>query len=110
MLRSQGSEVVFAIYGDGELRESLQRRDGSWQVEFAGPLAWAERGRAFAGASAVFVPSRYEPFGMVVAEAMLHRVPVLYRRSSGIAEAVDARDPGRARGHARRSRRRSPSC
>lgn len=90
MLRSQGSEVAFAIYGDGELRESLQRRDGSWQVEFAGPLAWAERGRAFAGASAVFVPSRYEPFGMVVAEAMLHRVPVLYPRSSGIAEAVDA--------------------
>lgn len=87
--KAEGSPITFAIYGDGELRASLQQREGSWQVEFAGPLAWAERGRAFSGASAVFVPSRHEPFGMVVAEAMLHRVPVLYPRSAGIAEAVD---------------------
>jgi glycosyltransferase involved in cell wall biosynthesis/uncharacterized protein YjbI with pentapeptide repeats len=90
LLKSRGSELAFAIYGDGELRRSLQDREGSWNVQFAGPLEWAERGRAFAGASAVFVPSRYEPFGMVVAEAMLHRVPVLYPTTAGIAEALDA--------------------
>jgi glycosyltransferase involved in cell wall biosynthesis len=88
-LKAEGSPIAFAIYGDGELRDSLRQREGAWQVALAGPLPWAERGRAFAGASAVFVPSRFEPFGMVVAESMLHRVPVLYPRSSGIAEAVD---------------------
>ena len=89
LLKERSPELAFAIYGDGELRDSLQRREGAWQVDFPGPLAWAERGKAFGGASAVFVPSRHEPFGMVVAEAMLHGVPVVYPLSSGIAEVVE---------------------
>jgi glycosyltransferase involved in cell wall biosynthesis len=53
-----------------------------------GPLEWNDRSEAYRGASAVLVPSRHEPFGMVVLEAMLHRVPVLYPRTSGAAERL----------------------
>jgi glycosyltransferase involved in cell wall biosynthesis len=55
-----------------------------------GPLGWSERTRAFRGASALIVSSRAEPFGMVILEAMQHRVPVLYADSAGAAEVLES--------------------
>jgi len=80
-------ETEFVIIGEGELRAELER-EGFGLVKVEKPLEWATRGSAFRDASAVVVPSRNEPFGMVVAEAMLRRVPVLYPRSAGIAEVI----------------------
>jgi glycosyltransferase involved in cell wall biosynthesis/uncharacterized protein YjbI with pentapeptide repeats len=59
-------------------------------VVLRGPLAWAQRRRAFEGASLVVVPSRSEPFGLVILEAMQHGVPVLYPSSCGAAEVLKA--------------------
>jgi glycosyltransferase involved in cell wall biosynthesis len=53
-----------------------------------GHLSWERRSVAFDGASILVVPSRYEPFGMVVLEAMRHGVPVFYPLNSGVAEVM----------------------
>lgn len=39
---------------------------------------------AFDGASVVIVPSRIESFGMVLLEAMLHGIPVLFTSTAGV--------------------------
>ena len=43
---------------------------------------------AYNGASAVVVPSRSEPFGMVVLEAMEAGVPVFYTSAAGVADVI----------------------
>jgi glycosyltransferase involved in cell wall biosynthesis len=87
-----GFEATFEIVGSGELRSALAREAGL-VVQLRDPVEWSQRGRAYAGASAVIVPSRHEPFGMVVAEAMIRRVPVLYPTTAGIAEVIPPRLP-----------------
>jgi glycosyltransferase involved in cell wall biosynthesis len=57
-------------------------------VELKGKLDWREREKAFFDAAVVVVTSRFEPFGMVVLEAMQHGVPVLFPKSAGVAEVV----------------------
>jgi glycosyltransferase involved in cell wall biosynthesis len=55
-------------------------------------VGWDKRGEAFRGASAMVVPSRSEPFGMVILEAMQYRVPVIYPIypiDSGAAEVLE---------------------
>lgn len=83
----ESSSASFWIYGDGEERYGLRYPRN---LHLQGWVDWANRGSVFKDASAVVVPSRAEPFGMVVLEAMQHHVPVLYPRSSGAAEVLDA--------------------
>lgn len=73
-------------------------------IEFHGGLDWALRDEAFRSASAVVVPSRAEPFGMVVVEAMECGVPVLYTGRAGVAEIIDVGqvDPSDSAGVANR--------
>ena len=82
-----GLDATFEIIGEGELRAELERSAGGL-VRVRRPLEWSQRGEAFRDASAVVVPSRHEPFGMVIAEAMLRRVPVLYPPTAGIADVI----------------------
>lgn len=86
--------VAFQVFGDGALRDALAR-DGS-KLDMRGALGWNRRWAAFDGAAAVIVPSRAEPFGMVVLEAMQCGVPVLYSSAAGVAEVVSAGIPIRA--------------
>lgn len=83
---SVNEKARFEIFGDGDTRGSLRDRAVVWR----GPLGWNERGRAFAGASVVIVPSRAEPFGMVIVEAMERRIPVIFPSDSGAAEELAA--------------------
>lgn len=57
-------------------------------VVMAGELSWEQRKMAYNGASAVVVPSRSEPFGMVVLEAMEAGVPVFYTAAAGVADVI----------------------
>ncbi|HTR16725.1 MAG TPA: glycosyltransferase [Acetobacteraceae bacterium] len=85
-VRSSGFIADFLAYGDGPDRWLLWQRG----VTSPGPLGWDMRGTAFRGASALLVPSRSEPFGMVILEAMQHRVPVIYPEESGAAEVLQS--------------------
>jgi len=57
-------------------------------VSMSGGLQWPRRFEAFDRASVVIVPSRFEPFGLVVLEAMRQGVPVVYPREAGVAEVL----------------------
>jgi glycosyltransferase involved in cell wall biosynthesis len=59
-------------------------------VRLRGWLPWERRGEAFRDAGVIVMPSRAEPFGMVVLEAMLHRTPILYPADSGAAEVLQS--------------------
>ncbi len=55
-------------------------------VELMGNIDWSFRFQAFRGATVVVVPSRNEPYGMVIVEAMKCGVPILYADEAGVAE------------------------
>lgn len=59
-------------------------------VVLAGNLEWSKRHVAFDEASVVVVPSRAEPFGMVILEAMLNGVPGVCSGEAGALEFVEA--------------------
>jgi glycosyltransferase involved in cell wall biosynthesis len=80
----QAREFEAEIVGAGD-DESLA---GKYWLRRRGAVPWEKRGDAFRGASIVLVPSRFEPFGMVILEAMQHRVPVIYPERSGAAEVL----------------------
>jgi glycosyltransferase involved in cell wall biosynthesis len=84
--------------GDGFHRHYLALISG-WEfvrtserqcVETRGGLHWENRTKAFDGASVLLVPSRSEPFGMVVLEGMRHGVPVVFTESAGVGEVVQS--------------------
>lgn len=91
-VRAAIREAEFWAFGAGEDDQEL--RDAGILVK--GPLDWQERGTAYADASAIVMPSRAEPFGMVVLEAMQHRVPILYPDDCGAAEVISAGIPVKA--------------
>ncbi len=82
--RRRDQRAHFLMWGEGEYANELRYS----AVALMGVLPWQNRGRAFDGASVVYVPSRAEPFGLVIVEAMQHRVPVLYPKNSGVAEVI----------------------
>jgi glycosyltransferase involved in cell wall biosynthesis len=85
-VRQSGFRADFVAFGDGPERYLLLREG----ISSPGPLGWDQRGTAFRGASALVVPSRFEPFGMVILEAMQHRVPVIYPKDSGAGEVLES--------------------
>ncbi|MHB1858974.1 MAG: glycosyltransferase family 4 protein [Solirubrobacteraceae bacterium] len=74
---------------EGELRALAQRR--GLPVDFGGAVSAAELPARYAHASAFVLPSRYEPFGVSLREAVLAGLPVIC--SSAVGAAADlARD------------------
>jgi glycogen(starch) synthase len=62
--------------------------DGS--VRMMGAVSEAERQALFAGAAVQLMPSRFEGFGMVAAEAMAAGVPLVAAAAGSLPEVVDA--------------------
>ena len=57
-------------------------------VHFTGWLSPADLDRWYRAADVLVVPSRYEPFGMVVLEGMLHALPIIASDAGGPAEIL----------------------
>jgi glycogen(starch) synthase len=66
----------------------------SSQVHFTGWLSSAELDGWYRIADMLIVPSRYEPFGMVVLEGMRHALPIIACDTGGPAEILDHRRTG----------------
>lgn len=64
-----------------ELR-ALARGQGSPSIEFRGPAYGEEKGRLYRGATVFVLPSRSENFGMAVAEALAHGLPVVASKNT----------------------------
>lgn len=87
--------VSLKVFGEGEgtYRESLERKAAALglggRVTFCGHLADAAKSCAFSEADVCIVPSFSENFGMVVAEALAHGVPVIASTKTPWAAMVD---------------------
>jgi len=67
-----------------------QHRGAHWfeRIEFRGAVAEAELVTRYRRADVVVVPSRYESFGLVAVEAMMHGCPVIVSDIGGLREVV----------------------
>lgn len=88
------------IYGNGDdqyvrsvinLVHKLRLTD---KVSFQGEVRWGAREQVWKTADVFFLTSHHENFGVAVAEAMAHGIPVLISDSVALAEEVRAYDAG----------------
>ncbi|MFA4928238.1 MAG: glycosyltransferase family 4 protein, partial [Patulibacter sp.] len=99
-LAKTDSPTTLLVGGDqprSELRrlQSLVASEGlADRVTFLGFVASAQRDSFFARIDLLAMPSTYECFGMVAAEAMSAGVPVVVTRSTGVAEIVERHKAG----------------
>ncbi|HEV8175873.1 MAG TPA: glycosyltransferase family 4 protein [Actinoplanes sp.] len=69
-------------------------RNGGDRVRFVGTRTGAELAATYAAADLLVLPSRAEPYGMVVTEALAHGIPVLATAVDGVPEALGAAPDG----------------
>ncbi len=84
--------VKFVFAGDGEMRTSIERRAGELEImdstRFLGFKTGPELVELFKACDVVCVPSRNEPFGIVVLEAWSAGKPVVVTNNGGPNEYV----------------------
>ena len=97
--RANGTCDRLLIAGEGPLRASLERRasepDLAGAVAFTGALPSDRLAVAMTAADVFVLPSRAEPLGVVLLEAMACGTPCVASRVGGIPEIVDAPSNGR---------------
>ena len=74
------------IIGDGPLKESLQHTITSLHTDriiLSGWRTYAELPEIYAGAIACILPSTFEPWGLVINEAMAAKLPILVSNDCG---------------------------
>ena len=85
--------VSLVLVGDGPLRRQLESHATSLglgaDVEFMGEKSRQEVVRLLRDCTFLVLPSRAEPFGMVVTEAMASRKAVIATRVGGIPEIIE---------------------
>jgi glycogen synthase len=59
------------------------------RIHFTGWLTASQLARWYRSADVLVVPSRYEPFGMVILEGMIHALPIVASNVGGPAEILD---------------------
>ena len=91
MLKEEGLQFRAIIGGHGEeedyLKSICKKLGLEHYVEFTG---WVEDKSEFFNEIDIFcLPSRAEPFGIIVLEAMAHKVPVIATYSNGPSEIIE---------------------
>jgi glycosyltransferase involved in cell wall biosynthesis len=92
-LLTSDPSLTLVLAGDGPLRadlESLASRLGvRRQTMFLGTQGAPEIARLLRGCEAMVLPSRMEPFGIALIEAMACKAPVVATKIGGIPEIVE---------------------
>jgi glycosyltransferase involved in cell wall biosynthesis len=90
--------VKFVVAGTGSqidlLRRQVWERDLQDSFHFTGFIVDGERDRLYQAADVAVFPSLYEPFGIVVLEAMIQRCPVIVAATGGLSELVRLHETG----------------
>jgi glycosyltransferase involved in cell wall biosynthesis len=86
------ADLDLVLAGDGPERDSLARRARespfAKRIDFLGGVASSRAFALFRGASAFVLPSRHEPQGIVILEAMAAGTPVLAAEVGGVPAMV----------------------
>jgi glycogen synthase len=94
LLAAQRPLPPLRIAGRGKDAERVRRMAAelgiAGRVELLGPVSEEERRQLYAGALLQLMPSRFEGFGMVAAEAMAAGVPLIAAHAGSLPEVVDA--------------------
>ena len=86
----QGRGWRLSIAGPGSLLDTRERHEPATTGDRIIRLGFLEdRGDLFRDSDVLVMPSDYEGFGMVAAEAMSYGLPVIVTRQSGVAEIVE---------------------
>lgn len=90
------NQVILKIVGDGELLKSFVKKYGYHSnIKFVGPKYGESLIEEYRNASAFILPSAYEPWGLVVNEAMSAGLPVIVSDQVGAAwDLVHNRNTG----------------
>lgn len=94
ILKKEGVHLDLILGGTGELdyRDEIAQADLAGNVRF---LGWINNAAAFYAEIDVFcLPSRFEPFGMVLIEAMASGLPVVATRTGGPLEILESGESG----------------
>ena len=71
-----------------DLRRAIERAGLTSRIDLVGVRSGVELQNAYAAADLLVHPSRAESYGMVVAEALAHGIPVIATQVGGIEEAL----------------------
>jgi glycosyltransferase involved in cell wall biosynthesis len=81
------------IIGEGPEKKNIEDKYSHlhwWKyVNFTGSLSWDDTIYYMSAMDIVIIPSRYEGFGLVAAEAMAASKPVIASRTGGLADVVE---------------------
>ncbi len=94
-LQKEEKDIALLIVGDGSLKNSLEQYVNDHHVEnviFAGYVVFPDIIKYYKVSDAFVLPSTYEPWGLVVNEAMIMGLPVI--ASSDVGCALDLIDDG----------------
>jgi glycosyltransferase involved in cell wall biosynthesis len=80
------------------LRGLIERHGLGDRIVLAGPLTGEGLADSYAAADLTVLPSRAEPYGMVVTEALARGIPVLATAVGGVADALGRAPDGRVPG------------
>jgi len=78
------------VAGDGGMRQYLQERARDLPVNFVGYIPDSEYVRLLNACNVVVIPSRNEPFGLVLLEAWSAEKPVVASNVGGLSENIDS--------------------
>jgi glycosyltransferase involved in cell wall biosynthesis len=97
-IHSLPGHIRLVVAGDGpaahETRKLASARGIDDRVTWLGFVPPERRAEFFDGVDVVVMPSTFESFGMSAAEAMLHGVPVIVSRRTGISELIQRHGGG----------------
>ncbi|HET7274313.1 MAG TPA: glycosyltransferase family 4 protein [Longimicrobiaceae bacterium] len=98
LLAAERPSLELRIAGRGKDLARVRARAGELNIlprlRLEGSVSDEERNRLFRGATLLLMPSRFEGFGMVAAEAMAAGVPVIAAAAGSLPEVVSPPDGG----------------
>lgn len=88
--KAPGAPWDLLFVGDGPMRQRLELLSGSYlsnnRIKFAGGFPWYEVPSWLSNSDVLVLPSKSEPWGLVVNEAMVCGMPVIVSEKCGCAE------------------------
>lgn len=94
LIREKHGDAYFILAGGGGMQEWLISRTQNLPVRFPGFISDSEYLRLLHASDVVVIPSRNEPFGIVLLEAWSANRPVVVSRVGGLAENVKHGETG----------------